>query len=164
VPETSVPAGRHAAAFVELKLKPSTGPRAVVGGSLRAGEYYDGRLYSLVVSPEWRASAHLRLSAEVQLDRLEFPERGEEVWSRLARVRVLASASPRLSLSAVLQANGAADLATANLRLRYSVREGHDLWLVYNHDQNLDRDRAEPRIPSTARSGLLVKYTRSFGR
>jgi len=164
VPETSVPAGRHAAGFVELKMKPSTGPRVVVGGNLRAGEYYDGRLYSLLLSPEWRASAYLRLSAELQLDRLEFPARGERVWSRLARLRVLASANPRLSLSAVLQANGVADLATANLRLRYSVSEGHDLWVVYNHDQNLDRDRTEVRMPATARSGLLVKYTRSFGR
>jgi hypothetical protein len=164
VPEASVPAGRHTAGFVELELEPSTGPRTVVGGSLRAGEYYDGRLYSLLLTPEWRASAHLRLSADLQLDRLEFPARGERVWSPLARLRVLASATPRLSLSAVLQANGVADLATANLRLRYSVREGHDLWVVYNHDQNLDRDRAEPRMPATARSGLLVKYTRSFGR
>jgi len=91
--------------------------------------------------------------------------RDQRVWSPLARLRVLASASPRLSFSAVLQANGTADLATANLRLRYSVREGHDLWLVYNHDQNLDRDRwSDTYIPATARSGLLVKYTRSFGR
>lgn len=164
VPGASVPAGRHAAGFVELELKPSTGPRTVVGGSIRAGEYYDGRLYSVLLSPEWRASAYLRLSADLQIDRLEFRARDERVWSPLARLRVLASASPRLSLSAVLQANGTADLATANLRLRYSMREGHDLWLVYNHDQNLDRDRAEPRMPATARSGLLVKYTRSFGR
>ena len=164
VPEASVPAGRHTAGFVELEFKPSTGPRTVVGGTLRAGEYYDGRLYSLLLSPEWRASAHLRVSAELQLDRLEFPARGERVWSRLARLRVLASATPRLSFSAVLQANGVADLATANLRLRYNVSEGHDLWVVYNHDQNLDRDRAEPRMPATARSGLLVKYNRSFGR
>jgi hypothetical protein len=132
---------------------------------VRAGEYYDGRLYSLLLSPEWRASAHLRLSADLQLDRLEFPARDERVWSALGRLRVLASANPRLSLSAVLQLNGSADLATANLRLRYSVSEGHDLWAVYNHDQNLDRDRwPETYIPSTARSGLLVKYTRSFGR
>ena len=164
VPGASVPAGRHIAAFAELKLKPSTGPRAVVGGSVRAGEYYDGRLYSLLLSPEWRASAYFRISADLQLDRLEFPARDEWVWSQLVRLRVLASASPRLSLSATLQANGVADLATANLRLRYSVREGHDLWVVYNHEQNLDRDRIEPRVPSTARSGLLVKYTRSFGQ
>jgi hypothetical protein len=164
VPDASVPAGRYVAGYAELKLKASTGPRAVVGGSVRAGEYYDGRLWSLLLSPEWRASAHLRLSADLELDRLEFPARDERVWSPLARLRVLASASPRLSFSAVFQANGTADLGTANLRLRYSVREGHDLWIVYNHDQNLDRDRAEVPIPGTARSGLLVKYTRSFGR
>jgi len=164
VPDASVPAGRYVAAFAELKLKASTGPRVVVGGSARAGEYYDGRLYSLLLSPEWRASAHLRLSADLQLDRLEFPTRDERVWSPLTRLRVLASANPRLSLSAVLQVNGTADLATANLRLRYNVSEGHDLWVVYNHDQNLDRGRAEPRMPATARSGLLVKYNRSFGR
>ena len=164
VPGASVPAGRYVAAFAELELKPSTGPRAVVGGSVRAGEYYDGRLYSLLLSPEWRASAYLRISADLQLDRLEFPSRGERVWSQLARLRVLASVSPRLSLSATLQANGVADLGTANLRLRYSVREGHDLWVVYNHEQNLDRYRAEIRMPGTARSGLLVKYTRSFGQ
>ncbi len=164
VPGASVPAGRYVAEFAELELKPSTGPRVVVGGGVRAGEYYDGRLYSLLLSPEWRASAYLRISADLQLDRLEFPSRDERVWSQLARLRVLASASPRLSLSATLQANGVADLGTANLRLRYSVREGHDLWVVYNHEQNLDRYRAEIRIPGTARSGLLVKYTRSFGQ
>jgi len=164
VPDASVPTGRYTAGYAEVKLKPSTGPRAVLGGSVRAGEYYDGRLYTLLLSPEWRASAYLRLSADLQLDRMEFASRDERVWSRLARIRVLASASPRLSLSVVLQANSVADLATANIRLRYSVREGHDLWVVYNHDQNLDRDRLEPPMPGTARSGLLVKYTRSFGR
>jgi hypothetical protein len=164
VPDATVPAGRYAAGYAELKLKPSTGPRAVVGGAVRGGEYYDGRLYSVLLSPEWRASAYLRVSADLQLDRLEFASRDERVWSRLVRIRVLASASPRLSLSVVLQANSVADLATANFRLRYSVREGHDLWVVYNHDQNLDRDRLEPPMPGTARSGLLVKYTRSFGR
>jgi hypothetical protein len=166
VPDASVPAGRYTAGYAELKLKPSTGPRAVIGGTFHAGEYYDGTLYSLILSPEWRASAHLRLSADLELDRVEFSARDERVWSPLARIKVLASASPKLSLSAVLQANGTADLATANLRLRYSVSEGHDVWVVYNHDQNLDRDRwwPETRIPGTARSGLLVKYTRSFGR
>jgi len=145
-------------------MTPPGGPRAVVGGSARAGSYFDGTLYSLLLSPEWRASAHLRLAGDIQLDRLEFSARGERVWSKLARVRVLASASPRLSLSAVLQANSVADRATANLRLRYNVREGHDLWIVYGHNENLDRNRVSPSIPGTASAGVLIKYTRSFGQ
>jgi hypothetical protein len=162
-PETSVPAGRHAAGYGQLTLTPPGGPRVVVGATVRAGEYYDGTLYSLLLTPEWRASAHLRVSGEVQLDRLTFDDRDQQEWSRLVRLRVLASATPRLSLSAVIQANSVADLATGNIRLRYNAREGHDLWLVYGHDMNLDRDRLSPPVPRTARTSFLVKYTRSFG-
>jgi hypothetical protein len=156
--------GRYTAHFAQLALVAPTGPRAAVGGSLRAGEFYDGTLYSLALTPEWRASAHLRLSADLQLDRIDFPARGQREWSRLARLRVLASATPRLSLSALLQANSVADLATANVRVRYNMREGHDLWVVYGHHENLDRDRFSPRVPRTARAGLSLKYTHGFGR
>jgi len=162
-PATTVPAGRYVANFLELKLAASTGPRAVVSGTVRGGEYYDGTLYSLLISPEWRASAHLRVSADFQADRVDFPDRDARQWSRLARLRVLASASPRLSLSATVQVNSLADLATGNFRLRYNMREGHDLWVVYGHDLNLDRNRMEPEVPGTARSSLMVKYTHSFG-
>jgi len=163
IPGTSVPAGRHSAVFAQLGMTPPGGPPLVVGGSVRAGDYYDGSLYSLVLSPEWRASSHLRLAGEVQIDRLDFPVRGERAWSKLARLKVLASASPRLSFSAVLQASSVAERATGNLRLRYNPREGHDLWIVYGHQMNLDRDRTTPRAPGTAQAGLLVKYARSFG-
>jgi hypothetical protein len=163
-PGTTVPAGRYTAAYARLTLAASTGPRIVLGGTAQAGDYYDGTLYSLVLSPEWRASAHFRVSADLEVDRISFPDRREREVSRLARLRILASATPQLSLSAVLQANGLADLATGNIRLRYNVSEGHDLWVVYGHHLNLDRDRMDPRAPGTARASLLVKYTRSLGR
>lgn len=162
-PRTSVPAGHYTAGFATLTVTTPTGPRVVIGGSLRAGEYYDGRLYSVLLTPEWRASAYLRVSADLQVDRVSFSDRGQREWSRLGRLRVLASATPQISLSAVVQANGLADLATANLRFRYNVREGHDLWIVYGHQANLDRDRMTPAAPGTARAALLVKYTRSIG-
>jgi hypothetical protein len=163
-PGTTVPAGRYTAEYVKLTLAAPTGPRAVLGGSVQAGGYYDGTLYSLLLTPEWRASAHLRVSADLELTRVSFADRNEREVSRLARLRILASATPQLSLSAVIQANGLANLATANFRLRYNMSEGHDLWVVYGHLLNLDRDRMNPPAPGTARSSLLVKYTRSFGR
>ncbi|MEP7000148.1 MAG: EamA family transporter [bacterium] len=162
-PHTSVPTGRHRATFAQLSLTPSTGPRTVVGLTVRGGEFLDGTLYSLLLSPEWRASAHLRVSGDFQLDRLEFSSRAEREWSRLARLRILASASPRLSLSAVIQSNDLAEIVTANARIRYNVREGHDLWVVYGHYVNLDREATVPSVPMTARVGVLVKYARSFG-
>jgi hypothetical protein len=164
-PATTVPIGRYTAHFAQLALVAPTGPRAAVGGSVRAGEFYDGTLYSLALTPEWRASGHLRLSADLLLDRIDFPARGQREWSRLARLRVFASATPRLSMSALVQASSVADLATANVRVRYNMREGHDLWVVYGHHENLDRDRLGPvRVPGTARAGLSLKYTHAFGR
>lgn len=162
-PETTIPAGRHSAGYAQLSLTAPQGPRIVAAGSLRAGEYYDGTLYTLTVAPEWRPSAHLRAAAEVQIDRLAFAPRGEKEWSHLVRLRFLASANTRLSLSTLLQVNTLAHLATANLRLRYTWGEGHDLWLVYAHQTNLDRDLTSPPAPRTARTGLTVKYTRGFG-
>ena len=153
----------HYANFAQLTLTAPAGRGSVGGGSVRAGEYYDGTLYSLLLTPEWRASAHLRVPGDLQLDRLDFASRDQREWSKLVRLRVLASASPRLSFIAVIQANSLGRLATANLRLRYNMAEGHDLWLVYGHQANLERDFTAPPAPRTARAGLLVKYTRSFG-
>lgn len=104
------------------------------------------------------------MGGDLQMDRLEFTARGEAQWSQLARVRLLAAASPRLTFSAVLQSNSLVKAATANLRMRYNTAEGNDLWIVYGHLENLDTHRALPTLPGTARSGLLVKVTRGFGR
>ncbi|HEU4993812.1 MAG TPA: EamA family transporter [Gemmatimonadaceae bacterium] len=161
--ETSVPVGRYAARYGRLDFTPSGGSSMVVGGTLRGGEFYDGTLYSATVSPEWRASAHLRVGADVQLDRLDFQSRDQREWSKLARLRVLAAASPRLMLTTVVQASSVARLGQVNARLRYNLSEGHDLWIVYTHLANLERDRTTPLTPATARAGLLVKYTRSYG-
>lgn len=162
-PETFVPAGRYSATSLQLAFTPPNGPRAVLGATVRGGDYFDGTQYSAVLTPEWRASVHLRVSADLELNRLEFPSRGQRELSKLARLRVFASASPRLSLTAVLQANSVGRVGTANVRLRYNMAEGHDLWVVYGHQENLDRNRTSPPVPGTARASVLAKYTRSFG-
>ncbi|HXI20822.1 MAG TPA: DUF5916 domain-containing protein [Gemmatimonadales bacterium] len=163
-PATTVPAGRYTADYLRLTLASPSGPRMVLGGSAQAGQYFDGTLYSLQLTPEWRASAHFRISGDLEVARVTFSDRGDRQWSRLARLKVLASATPQLSLTAVLQANSLADLATADFRLRYNLAEGHDVWVVYSHGLNLDRTRMDPEAPATARASLLVKYTRAFGR
>ena len=134
-----------------MTFTPPAGPSAVVGGSLRGGEFYDGTLYSAVVSPEWRASAHLRVGADVQLDRLDFIARGEREWSKLARLRVMAAASPRLMFTAVFQSSSVARLGQANARLRYNVSEGHDLWVVRTSAES--RSRSDDAVRAGDRAG-----------
>ena len=160
-PGTSVPAGQYEAYYLQASFTAPNGPRAVLGGSARAGGYFDGTLYSATLTPEWRASAHLRVAADLEIARLEFASRGQLEWSRVGRLRIFASATPKLSLIALIQGNSVARVGTANVRLRYNVSEGHDLWVVYGHQMNLDI--TTPAARETARAGLLVKYTRSFG-
>jgi drug/metabolite transporter (DMT)-like permease len=162
-PNTTVPVGRFVANYASLSHTPATGTRFAVGGAIRAGQYFDGTWTGIVIAPEWRASRFFRVGGDLQVDHISFDARNEGEWSQLARVRVRAAASPRLTFSAVLQSNALAKAATANLRLRYNTAEGNDLYVVYGHLENLDVDRVAPTLPRTGRSGLLVKVTRRFG-
>jgi hypothetical protein len=44
-----------------------------------------------------------------------------------------------------------------------NFREGNDLWLVYTHGLNSDRDRIAPALPETQARAVVVKYTYTFG-
>ena len=68
----------------------------------------------------------------------------------------------RLSASAFVQYNRAADAFSGNLRLRYNPREGNDLYLVYNLGANTDRFAYVPERPSIESQVLLIKYSRTF--
>ena len=49
-----------------------------------------------------------------------------------------------------------------NVRFRYSIREGNDLWIVYNQGLNTDRHRSDPALLLTNDRTLLVKYAHTF--
>ncbi len=62
-----------------------------------------------------------------------------------------------------MQYNSAADEASVNARLRYNIREGRDLWIVYTEAMNTDRpDVAGPDLPFTQSRALMVKYTHTL--
>jgi hypothetical protein len=61
-----------------------------------------------------------------------------------------------------VQYNSAADAVVAYVRLRYSPREGSDLYVVYNHGIHTDRYRADPVLPFTDVRAVLLKLTRTF--
>ena len=67
-----------------------------------------------------------------------------------------------LSMATFVQHHSAIHAVIGNLRVRYSPREGTDFYLVYNHQFNTDRFRAEPAFPITANRTLLLKYSRTL--
>jgi hypothetical protein len=134
----------------------------VLGLTAQYGGYYDGTRFSLIARPEWRASHLLRVTGEAQVDRISFPERNQEVDSRIFRLRAMVAPTTRLSVGVLAQTNSVADIAITNIRLRYNFREGHDLWAVYGHEANLDRRQPGGDVPLHANASLVIKYSRTY--
>ena len=98
---------------------------------------------------------------------LRFPVRDESANVHLARVRVRTALDAKASGNAFVQYNSTTDRLDFNVRLRYAVTEGTDLWLVYNEGLDTDRDRdilqQERFAPLSVSRALILKYTHTFG-
>jgi hypothetical protein len=128
-----------------------------------AGSLYDGTRASVAVNPVWNPSKYLELGAGYQLSRIVFDDRGQATTAHLARLRVAVALSTKLFFNALAQHSNVAHLATFNARFRYNLREGTDLWLVYNEGFNTVREVADlPRLPVSSGRTLLVKYTHTL--
>ncbi|HEX6070507.1 MAG TPA: DUF5916 domain-containing protein, partial [Longimicrobiaceae bacterium] len=160
--EAGVPAGRYTFPQVEATHTMSPRARLRASTSVTAGGFYDGWRGSLTVNPTWNVSSHLELGGAYVYDRVRFPDRNQAFDGHIGRLRIDAALDTRLSARSYVQYSTSSGSATVNLRLRYNVREGNDLWIVY--DEGLDTERLDlrPRLPMTERRSLVVKYTYTF--
>lgn len=111
------------------------------------------------VNPTWKPTRHVEFGGMYQINVVRFPDRAERFVAHVARSRVRVTFNKQVSTNAFLQYNSAANVATADVRFRYNVSEGHDLWLVYNERINLGRSRATPTLLWTDTRSVLLKYS-----
>ena len=126
------------------------------------GTFYDGWRGAIQVRPVWYVSKHFELSGSYQYNRIEFPERDQQLNIHLARLRVGTALDTRLSVNTFVQYSSLGDIVSANIRFRYNFREGNDLWIVYNENLNADRHRILPTLPISGARTVLLKYTYTF--
>ncbi|HET6340587.1 MAG TPA: DUF5916 domain-containing protein [Gemmatimonadota bacterium] len=157
-----IPAGEHTFEEVSADFTPGQNWTFGVGGFVRAGTFFDGTLTSFGVGPVWNVSPHLSLRADYLHDRADFDDRDERFRAHIVRLRSSISIDARASVNAFVQLNSVADLVAGNVRFRYNLSEGHDLWVVWNHQLNTDRDRFEPRLPLSGDRSVVAKYTYTF--
>ena len=144
----------------------STSGRSRLSAGLNGtvGQFYDGTIASVGLSPTWNASAHFQGGVDLVYNRIRFSDRDQTFAAHQVRVRAAYSHDSRLSVAAFVQYSRAADAVAANIRARYRFAEGRDLWLVYN--DLLDTDRTPlatvPRGPLSLSRTLAVKYTHTF--
>jgi len=132
----------------------------------RAGSYFDGRRAQVIVAPTWNVNRHLELGGDYQLTSLRFGARGQAEDIHLVRLRVNTALDIRASGNAFIQYNSTTRRMDFNVRFRYAIAEGTDVWLVYNEGLDTDRFRDEGLVPAPPRSlarTLLLKYTHTFG-
>jgi hypothetical protein len=153
----AVPAGRHTFTSAEFFLGAPAGGRFRIGGSVEGGEFFDGNRISVSVSPTLTVSEHLEFAAELTRDRIRFPDRDQGIDADIVRLRVQTALDTHLSASAFVQYNRAFDAVVGNVRVRYHLAEGSDLFLVYNEQLNTDLGRAVPELPRSQGRTLLVK-------
>jgi hypothetical protein len=160
--ELTVPEGRYRYGSGRIAYSPSSSWPLRLSANAEVGSFYDGSLVSASLTPTWNASRHLELSGAWQVNRISFPDRDQERVTHVGRLRTVLMLNTELSGVALLQVNSATDALLVNLRLRYTPREGNDLYVVYNHGLNTDRFSSDPVRPLTDNRTLLVKYSHTL--
>lgn len=155
---TGVPADRYTFYSAGFGHSPPEGQLLRIEASAMLGTFFDGWRSQLEVSPTWNVSRHLELGGTYQVNQVRFPVRDQDFTAHVARARVRLALNTKVSANTFVQYNSTASLATADVRFRYNVEEGHDFWIVYNERFNLDRSRMVPSLPGTDTRSLLVKY------
>lgn len=161
-----IPAATYNFADLQLVHVMSSGRKLRADVDFRTGTYFDGRRTQVFFTPTWNVNEHLELGGDYQLSALRFPVRGQSVNIHLLRLRVRTALDVKASGNALIQYNSTTNRMDLNVRLRYNVAEGTDLWLVYNEGLDTRRDRdvlqQDRYTPFSMSRALVVKYSHTF--
>jgi len=160
--DVEVPIGRYSFFGIEGMFNTPMGRTIALVALFEGGGFYDGSRVSLGLMPVWNLNSTWQFEGFYQYNRVDFPDRSQGFTAHLARLRVLATISTKVTASAFVQYNGAGDVLIANVRFRYNPREGNDLYLVYNDGLNTNRFREIPNLPYTESRTILIKYSYTF--
>jgi hypothetical protein len=158
-----IPAGTYDFADLQIQYSRPSGDRLRTDVDFRAGTYFDGTRAQVIATPTWNASRHFELGADYQLTMLRFADRDLSENIQLVRLRVRTALDAKASGNAFVQYNSTTERVDFNVRFRYAVAEGTDLWVVYNEGLDVDRlGGLEARQPWSLSRALIVKYTHTL--
>lgn len=163
--DTEVPEGRYTFATLEANYKFPDG--SFIRGrnnSVSIGSFYDGWRAQVNVEPTVSLSRYVELGTTYRFSRLRFSDRDQSVDVHLVGLKAQIGFNKKVSLNSFIQYNTSANRIAANIRFRYNIKEGNDLWIVFNQNVNTDRERETPILPVSESRTVLLKYTHTFIR
>lgn len=123
----------------------------------RYGGYWNGTRFRGDVEVAWRASKYFGLSADWQWNDIDLPGGHFDVSILSSGFRV--TPNPRFSWSTTVQFDNVSDEIGINSRVRYIVRPGNDIYVVFNKAMEIDRDTFRSLATDTvAKVGLTFRF------
>ena len=157
-----IPVGEYDFYGIECQINSSFAKPFVGFLNLQAGQFYDGSQFSTSFTAQYNVSASLELNATYAYNNINFKQRNQKFLTHLARLKVLYMFSTQISIASFIQYNSNIKSYLANIRFRYNPKEGNDLYIVLNGDQNFDLEREIPALPDFSERTLLIKYSYTF--
>ncbi|MCX7906694.1 MAG: carbohydrate binding family 9 domain-containing protein [Bacteroidetes bacterium] len=156
-----IPAGRYR--FWTLDFHGFLGGASRLSGNWRinVGSYYGGWRWSSSLSPSWVLNRHLVLGLQHNLGYADLP--GGAFTTQVLRLRAQYAFNAQWTAKAFVQYTSALRTVDVNFRLRFTPREGVNLYVVYNETLNTERGRTSPALPWTNSRALMLKYSYTFG-
>jgi len=160
--DADVQAGNYTFYGIEAGYSPLRGSLYKISTTINAGSFYDGKRFTISLSPSANISKHLQLSSMYEVNAVEFPDRNQKFTGHIGQLKISAFLNSKLSLVSIIQYNSTIEQIITNIRFRYNPREGNDFYIVYDEGLNTYRQREIPVLPRTNIRTILVKYNYTF--
>ena len=152
-----IPARRYEFGYWEFEYaSPSFWP-IVFSTEYRNGSYYSGRMQGIELELKYRLNGHLNVG--VEFDRVHGDLAEGEYDERVYQLRFDLYHSSRLGLLNYIQYDDTSRLLGANIRLRWELLPGNEIYLVYNKNW---QNRYDPRsrfLPMDEKAVFKVQLT-----
>jgi hypothetical protein len=154
-----VPAGAYWWNRAELQFNMAEAAPIKWSVNASAGEFYDGHSSELTMSLRVRRAPHMLATVDVARSAVVLPV--GRFTAQTVRLRSDYAFSPRLNATVFAQWDNQSNRASSNARVRWTVKPGSDLFVVWNSSWPTGLERPIPWL-RPSRGGLVAKYVYFF--
>jgi hypothetical protein len=129
-PGIILPSDRYGWDRFELEFETAVSRPLQLIGLLGFGDFFSGTRRDLDFTLAWRPSRHLLAQLEYEENRVRLDE--GDFTTRIGRVRVNVYFTPDISWETFAQWDDTTDTIGMNSRLRWIIRDGQELFLIWN--------------------------------
>lgn len=132
-----IPVGGYAFDSFSLHYGSDRSRDLALGGEVRLGEFYGGRLASVQAEGFFKVSRRFNMELRVSHNGFDLPVPGGRFGTTIAAGRFIYAFTPNLYAKAFLQWNDSEDVFKGNFLVRWIYKPGANIYLIYNETRNV---------------------------